>query len=339
MMIFRSGTLLLYAVALLLSVCSCNNTPKEATPITLRQDDGFLTYTGSFSNDKVAINSVSYANQISGEVLLEFNLLNKTAKPLIVKYLLTELATEDGIRCSPEFTEDLAESLAPGQEASYALKYFPTNSRRLFSEIEYRGDLKETYQLDLEFIGIKGQKLNLKANPEAYENYISHFAQEKNIRIYQIANQEAWSNQQSKCAKKVSDKTQASSISIHDKEVLIQGVVCKMWLYQLGETLNFSLRLANQSEQLINGIPEKLVLEHNGIVLTPQNIDVLTINPKNRKGEGVVLRKSERYQIDYSFEIKEESTDVTLKNLGVFLSENKQDPLICYPLTFTIPAS
>ncbi|MGB0523783.1 MAG: hypothetical protein ACPGJS_12525 [Flammeovirgaceae bacterium] len=318
----------------LFALAACNNVPKEATPIMLRTDTGFLTYTGSFSNEQVAINSVSYANQQSGEVLLEFNLLNKSSEPLIVKYLLTELATTEGLRSGPEFAEH-PDEIAAGKEVLYSLKYAPTNSRKLMADIGYQGDLEKTYELDLEFIGFAGEKLILTATEEDYANYLANYGMESSLKIFQITNKKEWLAQQKKCTAKPTDHSKVSSINLHDQELLVQGVVCKVSMYSTKDALRVSLRLANQSEQLINAIPEKLALFSGNKQLTVSEVDVLTSNRKNPKGAGVVLRKSERYQVDYIFENTTYPL-IDLKALGVFLEENEQGALLCAPLVFEV---
>ena len=333
-MIKNSSSILL----LFLTLLACETTPDQVSKIATAPQSGFLMYTGAFTNELVSIHSVSYANQTSGEILVEFNLLNKSDKELNVKYLLSELSTTEGLRSSPEYSEELASKLAAGKEANYSMKYLPTNSRTLYAEIGYNGDLKPSYELELEFMGLKGNKLVLTADPTAYQNYLANFGKEKSIRIYKINNHTEWLAKQKNCIKKSTDKLQASSVSIHDREVLIQGVVCKISLYQSNDRLHLSLRMANQSDQLLNAIPERLSLTSATQTAELDTMEILSSNRRNPTGAGLVLRKGERYQIDYHYKIMDVN-QLTISNLGVFLEEKEQKPLLCHPLAFGIPAS
>lgn len=323
---------------LLVMLAACDTTPVKVSKIATVSQTGFLTYTGDFSNDAVAIHSVSYANKTSGEILVEFNLLNKSDQALQVKYLLSELATAEGLRSSPEYSEELPMMLEAGKEARYSLKYLPTNSRSLYSQIGYIGDLKPSYELPLEFMGLKGESLVLKADPTAHQTYLTNFGKEKSIRIYQIVNGKEWQSKQQGCMKQPAEKFQASSVSIHDREILIQGVVCKLSLYQSNEQLHLRLRLANQGDQLLNAIPERLVLKSDTQTAELDAMEILSSNRKNPVGKGLVLRKGERYQIDCHYKLMD-SNQLIISNLGIFKEENEQKPLLCVPLEFSIPTS
>jgi len=327
------NTFLIY-ILLITTLLSCRNIPEHASEIAVKQEGGFLVYTGDFSNDLIGMKAIGYANQNSGAVLLEYHLLNKGEQPLTVKYILTELATLDGLRSSPEYLEDFPQVLASGEEAKYALKYLPTNSRHLYTEIGYRGDLEPQYEVDLEFLGLKGEKLSLKTKETIYNEYLKNFGQEGLVRIHQVSNQEEWLKNQVKCVEKV--KGEPSSVNIHDQEILIQGVVCKMAVYHAKNQLHLRLRMSNQSNKLLNVIPENLWIEGQGKKLEIAEIEPISSNRKNPTGKGVVLRKSERYQANYVFNSHDEPI-VHLKSIGGFFEENEQHPLLCYPLVFSVP--
>ena len=328
-------TLVLFCATLL---GACQQVPEHASTIATKPDQGFLVYSGEYSDDQVAIKSVSYANPKSGDVFLEFNLLNKSSKSLIVKYLLTELSTAEGLRSSPEFTDSLKNQLASGEEGHYELSYLPINSRELYTEIGYRGDLKPNYSVDLEFLGLKGKRLELKLAADAYAKYLANFGLEKSIEVFKIANAKKWEEEQKKCIQKPKDTSKPSSVGIHDHELLVRGVVCKLSAHQSKDGVTLRIRLANQSDQLINVIPEKLQLYSNSELVESDNFTIETSNRTNPKGKGLVLLKSERFEVNYQFNRKNAKM-LELKDLGIYFEEKEQAPLLCYRLKFILKSA
>lgn len=319
---------------LFLSFLSCAPKKDSLQKPLFEENESLLIYKSEdFSNVRIAIKSVLLANKETGKLELRMNVLNKLEAPFKFDFMQIQLATKGGTRAAPEYTEEFLTKIDAGEQASYSLDFLrPIHSKEVFHAIEYIGDLNPAYEMSLDFIGFPNKTIVFNANSENYQSYLSEFGKEGKYKKYSFSGKDDWETKMKSC---FNYDTPTKAVSWREGEWNIGGVVGKMMIYKLGDSLFVTSRVSNQSSINLNIEPEKLQIcdSEGGNCKKSGSLTISMKTRKNPRDAGFVIQKAERFQADYAFAWTAEMQEIKIADLGL-RTLPKQKPIPCESASF-----
>ena len=309
-------------VAIILSTLLACTEPKEPpTQPTYEESVQLLVYKSKvLKNLRVGVAAVLLADQKTGQMELRMNIKNYLEVPLKVDYLQAQLDTKGGARATPNYTEVFPQEIEPDTEVQYVLGFDrPVHSKQFFHQLEYLGDLNASYELKLDFMGFTGQKIKFESDEASYQQYVASFGRESSIKPFGIVNPSKWEQENQACFKELFPEAQSHGATWRNGEWILGGMVGKVNIYQMKDSLVMNIRFANQSSINYSIQPVLLAAKMGDQQLIPQTTQVLLQTRKNPTGNGFLLQKGERFHVKYTFKMPEvgeiELTDFGIRSL------------------------
>lgn len=194
-----------------------------------------------------------------GELIMSMNVKNNSGKKILVNYTNCGLSVDAERVVVPQTTKTFKTELARGEEESYEISYYPINTVDFYLKTDYRGDMKQQYNLNLDFItDSKGKQLLHKnftftLSDHAYQSYIAKYAREKHMQIFDFDfDGEAFAAKQRGYLTKIlpvkSHQTGHSVFAINPS-VTINQLIINTLPYKYNDTLMVNIRMLNQDSR------------------------------------------------------------------------------------------
>lgn len=314
MPIFNVNTRKLLVLLPLTSLLACGNPkPLPSLPESYAKKQGSLLYKAVEEQNTqgalllkeggIKARIALEANPQTGHCRLLVSLKNNTGAALNIPYQQWQLETASMVRNSPEYTDAFPSKLEDGDTSTYILTYQPINNRKLFSQLQLRGDFSPQYTWKWEQQKIE---VPLKASTADYAAYLEKDAIERHIQPVKPIVSDQWQqDQEAYVQEEFPNKT--AFMSFHDAEWNVQGIVMRYNAYILKDSLYIGYRAANQSEGQLRVFEEDFQLFLSGQPVKPSAVKPLSRLPKAPDGKGSILRKSNRYQANFTYALPKKS--------------------------------
>lgn len=196
-----------------------------------------------------------------GKLVLYMDIENNSDKSIRVEYENCSLNIDAERVVVPETTSEFKRELLPAEQEHYEITYHPINHVDFYFLSDYRGDMKQQYGLNLDFIvddeglPFSEKSFTFKMDDSSYQNYLTQYAREKHMQIFDFDfDGDAFAARQVGYLTKIlptrADEAQHNVIAI-TPSITIDQVVMKMLTYKYKDTLMVDVRMLNQGSQSI----------------------------------------------------------------------------------------
>lgn len=279
----------------------------------IKVEQGYMSFPESIKEKKIKIEATLLTDMEKGELTLKMNVQNNSTKTIFVDYLNCYLTAHPEIAVLPETDKSYKNQITPGDYETYQLKYNPVNSLEFFKRINYKGDLKKKYSLNLDFIkdneGIKISEKNFSFElpDSAYQNYLSRFGKENKIHLFDYGfNFDTFSILQKDYCKKIlpvrssdnsrpTDSIIGNIILVSDSEIIIDNRVVGTQSYRQDDTLYMVIKLINMGTNKFKVVLNKFIVSANGKSLRPDGIQSEYFSYNQITDSTVILKAGGRF--------------------------------------------
>jgi hypothetical protein len=235
--------------------------------------------------NKVEKNGIHVATKLQsdlakGELVLHMKIKNDSDKDIVVDCINAGMNVDDQRVVIPEILKEFKTTISSGGEEDYQIYYHPINSIDLYNRSHYRGDMKQAYSLDLNFISdgngnqLMDARLVFKLSDGAYHSYLSANAREKYMQIYNFDfKNEVFDSEEGKYLKKVLNDDSKSDFAIFsiDPAITINRMIFNINNYKENDTLIVDMRFLNEDSRSLKVIPAECLVKISGKTYRPLN--------------------------------------------------------------------
>jgi hypothetical protein len=270
-------------------------------------------------------------SSLAGDTLFFAALVdNSSADTLKVNPYGLQLTTSKNYRSDVARADPKNTIIAPGSADTLKFKFTPVNNPLMYSRITYRGDMDSVYTILLNFISrndkeiVFGGNVKFSLDKGQYRRYLSDFAREKKMTLYEVENK-ALLKQQLLSNLKLLNHQRGKDIPIAQVEIfpgdmLIQGIGVKLNYYQYGSLLFLRAGIINHGGYTLHIRPSQFLINAAGALIKPcQMISSENPSPKN----DYIIRAGERLELNLQY------TGISthrfcMLNTGMVFAENDQ---------------
>jgi hypothetical protein len=263
--------LLLILSIILLAACTVADNHQD----DVYNSNAYRADAGKIYEENVEIYTALKDDLENGELILLLKVKNNSEEKIRVDYLNCSLSIDAERVVIPEIKGTFKSELAPGEEERYEITYHPINTVDFYFRSDYRGDMRQQYSLKLDFIvddqgkQIIGKEITFKLSDAAYQNYISRYAREQHMQIFDFDfDSEVFASQQLDYLKNllpVQNGTPEHSVLAITPSITINQVIINSLCYQYKDTLMVNMRMLNQGSHNI-----QVSLENSTVKISDQ---------------------------------------------------------------------
>ncbi len=249
--------------SLLFSIFSgCTSTPADSTPGD-QDARGYSVYPLEIEQGNVRVDVKLKDDLKKGELILLMNVLNNSSSVVTVDYTLCGLAVDAERVVVPDTKRAFKTEIQPGEGEAYEIYYYPINSIDFYYRSDYRGDMLQTYTLNLDFIWDKygnplmDKMFTFKLSDSTYQAYLVNDAREKHTQIFDFEDEDFASWQKDYLAGILpKGEAQKDSLKIDDDFIFasnpgitIHKMIVNIFSYKVKDTLMVNMRLLNEDSR------------------------------------------------------------------------------------------
>jgi hypothetical protein len=219
-----------------------------------------------------------------GEVVLMMNVRNDSDRSIMVDYMNCALNIDAERVAAGQVTRPYKSTISSDDEENYEIYFRPINSLDFYNTVEYRGDMKQQYSVDLNFITdytgqkVVNQRVVLALPDTTYQRYLQRNAREQFMRIFAFDfNSEKFDFQEAQYLNKIlgaihadeMNEAHARAIYSINPAIMIDRTIINIFSYQEKDTVIVNMRMLNEDSHRLKITPEKCVVKLPGLELKP----------------------------------------------------------------------
>jgi hypothetical protein len=275
-------------VAMTAQLTSCRNDYLET--FFAADDDspsGYHTSTKTFEGQGALVTLKTRTDLQKGVLVLMMNVKNNSSRSIIVDYMNCVLNLDEGHVVVPRVLRFYKSTIPYDDEESYEIYFDPINSIEFYDNTGYRGDMKQQYRLDLNFIvDGNGQKLVnervvFSLADSSYQNYLNHYAREKSMQVFSFNfNSNTFDLQEGQHLHKIfSDRAsvkrdqEEASAAIYSisPAITINRMIFNVFSYKEKDTLVVNMRMLHEDLHPLKIIPSGCTVSISGMMFHPSD--------------------------------------------------------------------
>jgi hypothetical protein len=209
-----------------------------------------------------------------GSLTLFMKIKNDAETKIIIDLTNCSLLIDADRVAVPQVTTPYETEILPGKQQEYRIQYDPINSVDFFFRTGYRGDMKQQYSLNLNFIldqagsPLLTKSFTFKMDEVTYSAYLQNSALEHSTQIYDFAfNSETYADEEEKYLTNVFSATKedfSDKVFAITPAITINKVIANILTFRKGDTVTINMRLLNQDLHNLKIEPEKAIVISEG---------------------------------------------------------------------------
>ncbi len=285
--------------------------------------EGYITTPRRINSNKIIVEATLNAIKEKAELILHMKVFNRSNHLIHVNYGNCNLTIDPDRLSIPESNKTFKEKINPGGQELYEFTFEPINSPDFYDKTNYRGDLKKTYFLNLDFIrDDKGKQLIKKffifeMSDTEYKNYKQLYGRESKIQLFTFGfNRDSFMTNQrtylkyalDDYVKNSNDLIQAGPehyILISGSEIILDNRLINILCSRQSDTLNINLRILNNAANRMKVSLNKFCIRTVGHSYLPSKIISEFFNYNKIADSAVILSQGARFVVTLGYCIPE----------------------------------
>jgi hypothetical protein len=271
-----------HLLILLCVITGCRNDSIE-NPFSIQSEGpGYRPDRTMLQDNDVHVSVKTKTDLRNGELVVLLNVKNNSGRSIEVDYMNSALNIDEERTAVPKVMLPCRSNIPADDEENYEIYFHPINSIAFNDNTGYRGDMKQQYSFDVNFItDWNGKKLInervLLALPDtAYQTYLSRQGRQNFMKLFEFdLNHEVFDVSQARHLEKIfhgktsENVDQAPAIYSLNPSITINRMIFNVFGYTEKDTLIINMRMLNEDRQPLRIIPQKCAVNVSGTRLLP----------------------------------------------------------------------
>jgi hypothetical protein len=265
-----------------------------------------------------------------GELVVMMKIKNNSRENIAVDFMNCALNIDAERVAVPEVLRPYKSIILYDDEENYEIYFHPINSMDFFNAAAYRGDMKQQYSLDVNFLSngngrkILNKRVVFHLPDSVYQSYLRDQARQRLMNIFRFDFDSATFdaheiNYLSKIhlVSKMPDATNgvmAPVVYSIDPAITINRMIFNINCYKEKDTLTVNMRMLNEDSYPLKIIPEKCVTKIFGESYAPVNIFSDSFKDGQFPGSAYVFSPGTRLHLRLKYFIPRAMDKCTLTN-------------------------
>jgi hypothetical protein len=277
---------------------------------------------------------------LRGELVLAMRIKNNSRESIKVDYTNCALNIDKERVVVPEVARPYKSIIPYDDSEEYEIHFHPINSIEFFNGTSYRGDMKQQYSLDLNFItGGNGKeifkdKIVFQLTDSVYQNYLRDHARQQAMHIFTFDFDSAtFDDHEVSHLDKISfqnktpDETAETILPVVyslNPAMTINRMIFNIYAYKAKDTLIVYMRMLNEDSYPLKVIPKNCCAKISGVVYEP--IDIFSDSFKGGRlpDDAYIFRSGTRLHLRLKYLVPHEIDRWTLSNDWLLVSTDRQ---------------
>jgi hypothetical protein len=221
----------------------------------------------------------------NGELILLMTIKNNSGDAISIDYPNCGLSVNVERVVVPEFRKSFKAEIPDGAQEDYEIYFYPINTLDFYYNTDYRGDMKQSYSLKLDFIRDKHQNqlmdkvFTYQLSDTAYQNYLNTYARERHMQIFAFESDTTFVEKQTNYLKKIlpekklqdddQPQNEGDFIFAENPGITVNKRLVKVNAYRYKDTLVVNMRMVNQDANSLKVLRSKCNINALGRVYSP----------------------------------------------------------------------
>jgi hypothetical protein len=264
-----------------------------------------------------------------GEVVLLMNIRNDSDRSIMVDYMNCALNIDEERVAVPQVARPYKSTIPSDDEENYEISFRPINSLDFYNNTEYRGDMKQQYSVDVNFITdytgqkVVSQRVVLALPDTTYQRYLQQYGREQFMRIFAFDFQsEKFDFQEAKYLNKILGAVHADGVNeAHSRAIysinpaiMIDRMIVNIFSYQEKDTLIVNMRMLNEDSYRLKIIPSKCVVKLAGQQVKPSSHFSDTFDEGHFPDSAYIFKPGTRLHLQLKYCVPEKFESLTMDN-------------------------
>jgi hypothetical protein len=272
-----------------------------------------------------------------GELVVTLNVKNYSARSIEVDYLNCVLNIDDERVAVPKVLTQYRSSIPYDEEETYEIYFTPINSVDHYTTAEYRGDMKQQYKVEMNFItDWRGERLInehvvLSLSDSTFQDYLSKEAREDSMKLMEFDfDNQAFNLDEARHLKKVlyknlkiNDSEYAASIFSISPSISINRMIFNLYSYREGDTLVLNMRMLNEDSYPLKIIPSKCLVNISGQDYRPVDQFSDSFESGQLPDDTYILKPGTRLHLKLKYRVPAEIDSWKLNGNWLLISSDK----------------
>ncbi|MBN1599473.1 MAG: hypothetical protein JW894_14355 [Bacteroidales bacterium] len=245
-----------------------------------------------------------------GELILKLRVKNRSNRTISVEYNNCCLTVDTNRMTFPETVTKYKTVLPPEENEVYEMVYHPVNSLCLYNKINYRGDMKQYYTLNLDFIKdeedrvIIDDTIRFKMAERSYQDYLSEHGKNAKIKLFDLdLNRDSFINLQEKYMEELlySDAENSkigiteNSLQISGTDLILDNRIIRISGFQQSDTLYMEIGIINKGKEKLKVNLDSIKVNVQQRVYSPESIRSEYFLYDQSADSAIILKQGARF--------------------------------------------